>query len=74
MTKFGILVVRALLYISAEIGELWPRESPGAPNYEGSINFYNAFLVHRISAVDVAYRGCQIGAKFGSLIEEALRP
>jgi len=48
-----MLLIRPLLYISVEIGELWPRGSPwGAEILKGVKNFCCAFLVHRLAEHD----------------------
>jgi len=46
-TKFGTLIVLALLYITAETGTLWPRRSPcGAIILRGLKKIRKAFLVY----------------------------
>jgi len=49
--KFGTLVVRALLYVSAEIVNFGPGGPLRRQNTEGCKNC-NAFLVHRLAEHD----------------------
>jgi len=49
VVRRGRNLVRALLYITAEIGELWPRWSSWAPRYWRVQRNCNVFLVHRLT-------------------------
>jgi len=47
--KFGSLVEGALLYITTQTGELWPRAPWSARIGKGVKKFCNAFLVHSLA-------------------------
>ena len=61
-TKFGTVIVWSLLYITAEIGDLWRRGPRGAPKYWKYKHFCNAFLVHRLAERD------EICVQWGALV------